>query len=86
MSELKAHLSRYLRLAKRGARIRVRDRSEVVAEIGPAPAAAASITARLADEGRLRAGSQEWSSLTITPLSRAVPVREILADLRADAR
>jgi len=33
--ELKAHLSKYLRLASRGARIIVKDRDEPIAELGP---------------------------------------------------
>jgi antitoxin (DNA-binding transcriptional repressor) of toxin-antitoxin stability system len=35
VSELKAHLSRYLRKASRAARIIVRDRDDAIAEIGP---------------------------------------------------
>jgi antitoxin (DNA-binding transcriptional repressor) of toxin-antitoxin stability system len=35
VTELKAHLSRYLRLASRGTRIVVQDRDEPIAELGP---------------------------------------------------
>ncbi len=86
ISELKAHLSRYLRMVRRGERIRVRDRLEVVAELGPAPPEAATLSARLAEEGRLRTGSQDWASLQITPLKKRVPIQQILDDVRADAR
>lgn len=86
ISDLKAHLSRYLRLARRGERIRVRDRQEVVAELGPAAAQPTSVWARLADEGRLRPGSQEWSSLKLTRPKKSVPIQAILDDVRADSR
>ncbi len=45
-SELKAHLSRCLRKASRGARIIVRDRYDAIAEIGP-PAVPVDIQASL---------------------------------------
>jgi antitoxin (DNA-binding transcriptional repressor) of toxin-antitoxin stability system len=48
VTELKTHLSRYLRLASRGRRIVVRDRDEPIAEIGPPRADAAAWHDRLA--------------------------------------
>ena len=54
VTELKNHLSRYLRLASRGRRIVVRDRDEPIAEIGPPRPDAAAWHDRLAGQGRLR--------------------------------
>lgn len=86
ISELKAHLSRYLRLVRRGERIRVRDRQEVVAELGPVPAESSSVWTRLTDDGRMRAGSQDWASLKISPTKKRVPIQQLLDDVRADSR
>ena len=35
VTELKAHLSKYLRMAARGTRIVVKDREEPIAQLGP---------------------------------------------------
>lgn len=83
VSELKAHLSRYLRMAARGARIVVRDRDEPVALLGPPPAAVAWHD-RLARAGRLRLGTQDWSRLRITPLDRPVDIQALLRAVRED--
>jgi antitoxin (DNA-binding transcriptional repressor) of toxin-antitoxin stability system len=85
-TELKAHLSRYLRLASRGTRITVKDRDEPVAELGPPPAAQLSWPDRLAREGRLRPGTQDWTELRITPLRRRVDIQASLRVVRADPR
>jgi len=42
VSELKRHLSKYLRMASRGSRIVVKDRDELIAQLGPPPAEALS--------------------------------------------
>ena len=47
VSELKAHLSRYLRLASRGGRIVVHDRDEPIAELGPVRSAPGARLARV---------------------------------------
>jgi len=80
ISDLKAHLSRYLRMVRRGERIAVLDRTEAIAELGPPPAAGGSP----AREGRLALGSQDWATFKPTPLPRAVPIQQLLAETRED--
>jgi antitoxin (DNA-binding transcriptional repressor) of toxin-antitoxin stability system len=80
VTELKAHLSKYLRLASRGSRIIVKDRDEPIAQLGPLHAGTPSWRNRLAHEGRLRLGTQDWSKLEISKLDRPV---DIQASLRA---
>lgn len=84
MSELKAHLSKYLRMASRGSRITVKDRNEPIAEIGPPQAALSLWHERLAREGRLRPGTQNWSRLKITSLDRRVDIQASLRAVRED--
>lgn len=84
VSELKAHLSKYLRLASRGTRILVRDRDEPIAQLGPPQVATESWFARLAGQGRLKLGSQAWSKLTISKLARPVDIQASLRDVRED--
>lgn len=86
ISDLKAHLSRYLRMVRRGERIAVLDRTETIAEIGPPPATSGSPWERLAREGRLALGSQDWSNFKPTRLPRPVPIQQLLAEVREDAR
>lgn len=83
VTELKAHLSSYLRKASRGARIVVKDRDEAIAQIGPPPGAQ-SWRERLAAEGRLRPGTQDWGSLVLSPLDRRVDIQAALRDVRED--
>jgi prevent-host-death family protein len=84
VSHLKGHLSEYVRIARRGERVVVVRRSEPVAEIvAPAPDAG-SPWERLAREGRIASGSQRWDTLAISPLSRRVPVQELLDDVRGE--
>ena len=80
VTELKAHLSKYLRLASRGARIVVKDREEPVAELGPPQPDTAHWHERLARQGRLRPGTQDWAKLRI---SRSSGQADIQASLRA---
>jgi len=84
VSELKAHLSRYLRLASRGARIVVKDRDDPIAQLGPPDAAPLSWRERLAREGRLRLGSQRWDELEISPLPRSVDTQASPRAVRED--
>jgi antitoxin (DNA-binding transcriptional repressor) of toxin-antitoxin stability system len=80
VTELKKHLSKYLRLASKGTRIVVNDRHEPVAELGPPQASVVPWHQRLARQGRLRPGTQEWAKLRI---SRTGPTIDIQASLRA---
>jgi antitoxin (DNA-binding transcriptional repressor) of toxin-antitoxin stability system len=84
VTELKAHLSRYLRLASRGARITVKDRDEPVAELGPPQTEPLSWRDRLAREGRLRPGTQDWGALRISALARPVDIQASLRAVRED--
>lgn len=84
VSELKAHLSRYLRMASRGSTIVVKDRDEPIAQIGPLDAAPLSWRERLEREGRLRQGSQNWRALEISKLDRDVDIQASLRAVRED--
>jgi antitoxin (DNA-binding transcriptional repressor) of toxin-antitoxin stability system len=84
VTELKANLSKYLRLASRGARIVVLDRDEPIAQLGPLPAGQPSWRARLVDAGRLRAGTQAWRALRLSRLPRRVDVQASLDAVRED--
>ena len=84
VSELKAHLSKYLRMASRGSRITVRDRNDPIAQLGPPPAAALLWHDRLARAGRLRLGTQNWSTLKISILDRRVDIQASLRAVRED--
>jgi antitoxin (DNA-binding transcriptional repressor) of toxin-antitoxin stability system len=85
VSELKAHLSKYLRMASRGVQIVVRDRDEPVAQIGP-PTAGASWVDRMARAGRLRPGTQKWNTLRITKLEKVIDAQAALREVREDPR
>lgn len=87
VSELKANLSKYLRMASRGTQIEVRDRDEPIATIGPPQPEAEDWRSRMAREGRLRLGTQDWASLVITPPKRRMSEKEfqeMLDDVRED--
>ena len=86
VTELKAQLSRSLRQASRGARIVVTDRDEPIAQLGPLETKGTSWRERLAGEGRLRRGTQQWESLQISPLGRAVDAQDALRSVREDPR
>ena len=82
VTELKAHLSKYLRMASRGERIVVKDRDEPVAQLGPLSEKDVPWRERLAHEGRLRQGTQNWSKLKISKLNRPVNIQGSLRDIR----
>jgi antitoxin (DNA-binding transcriptional repressor) of toxin-antitoxin stability system len=84
VTELKTHLSKYLRLASRGARIIVKDRDEPIAQLGPLQTEALSWRDRLAREGRLRLGTQDWSKLELSRLDRRVDIQASLRAVRED--
>ena len=84
VTELKAHLSKYLRMASRGSRIIVKDRDEPIAQLGPPPGEALSWRARLSGEGRLRLGTQDWRKLQISRLHRRVDIQASLRAVRED--
>jgi antitoxin (DNA-binding transcriptional repressor) of toxin-antitoxin stability system len=84
VTELKAHLSKYLRMASRGSHIVVKDRDEPIAQLGPLPSDEQSWRTRLAQSGRLRPGTQGWSHLKISRVAARVNVRESLEAVRED--
>lgn len=84
VTELKAHLSKYLRLASRGSRITVKDRDEPIAELGPPRAETLSWRDRMAREGRLQLGTQDWRTLKISKLDRHVDIQASLQAVRED--
>ena len=84
VTELKAHLSRYLRQAARGEKITVRDRDKPIAELGPARGAPLSWRDRLVREGGLRPGTQDWDALKISNLGRRVDIQTALRAVRED--
>jgi antitoxin (DNA-binding transcriptional repressor) of toxin-antitoxin stability system len=86
VSELKAHLSKYLRMASRGTQIVVKDRDEPIAQLGPPQGESRSWRDRLAREGRLRLGTQDWAKLAISKLDRPVDIQASLRAVREDPR
>ena len=84
VTELKGNLSKYLRLASKGTRILVNDRHEPVAELGPPQPSAAPWHQRLARQGRLRPGTQDWAKLQISRSGRAVDIQASLRAVRED--
>ncbi len=84
VTELKAHLSRYLRQASRGERITVRDRDDPIAELGPARGEPLTVRDRLVREGRLRPGTQDWGALKITTIERRVDIQASLRAVREE--
>jgi antitoxin (DNA-binding transcriptional repressor) of toxin-antitoxin stability system len=84
VSEFKAHLSRYLRQAARGARIVVADRDEPIAQLGPLDAPASDWSERLAAEGALRRGTQKWSELKISATRNPTDIQASLQAVREE--
>ena len=84
VSELKAHLSRYLRMASRGTQILVQDRDEPIAQLGPPQLPSTSWRERMLRDGRMRAGSQNWKALTISKLERAIDAQAALQAVREE--
>jgi len=86
VTEFKANLSKYLRMASRGTRVVVNDRNEPIAQVVPPDPAAKSWRDRLAQEGRLRVGSQRWGTLTVSKLDRQVDIQAALRAVREESR
>lgn len=84
VSELKAHLSRYLRLAARGTRILVTDRDDPIAQIVPADPESVPWPERLARAGQLRLGSQRFDQLRLSPITRPVDPQASLQAVREE--
>jgi antitoxin (DNA-binding transcriptional repressor) of toxin-antitoxin stability system len=84
VTELKAHLSKYLRMAARGTRIVIKDRDEPIAQLGPLEVGVPSWRERLAQAGRIRPGTQDWGALRISRLDRPIDIQTSLRAVRED--
>lgn len=82
ISELKTHLSKYLRMVGRGEKIVVMDRKEPVAQLGPLEDEATSPIERLIREGKLRRGTQDWSKLKFSKLKKKIDIQASLQAVR----
>jgi antitoxin (DNA-binding transcriptional repressor) of toxin-antitoxin stability system len=86
IGELKTHLSRYLRIVRKGTRLLVMDRDTPVAEIGPITAERTAATSRRDD--LIRRGvlvPAPRASMTLDDLGPPIRCRgDALAALRAD--
>ena len=84
VAELKANLSKHLRLPARGVRIVVKDRDEPIAQLGPLEPQQTSWRERAAREGWLRLGTQDWGSLNIPPVDKDIDIQASLQAVRED--
>lgn len=85
VSELKANLSRYLRMAAEGNRILVTDRNDPIAQIIPPDAGEIEWQERLARAGSLRVGSQKLRSLKFSSIRSRANIQESLRSIREDS-
>lgn len=85
VSELKANLSRYLRMAAEGNRILVTDRNDPIAQIIPPDAGEIEWHERLARAGSLRVGSQQLRSLKFSSIRSRANIQESLRSIREDS-
>jgi antitoxin (DNA-binding transcriptional repressor) of toxin-antitoxin stability system len=93
IKQLKARLSEYVRLARRGETILVSDRDEVVAELGPArrqapaPDSIDAVLDRLARVGQVTRAARAGARRPWSPKSLGLPkesVERLLDELRED--
>ena len=88
ISELKAHLSRYLREVRRGGEIQVLDRGLPIARISPIPASSSEDGERrdrLVRSGVIRPGTGSSSGLLAeNPIEVQTSVLDALIEERAD--
>ena len=85
VSELKANLSRYLRMAAEGNRIVVTDRDDPIAQIIPPDAGQIKWQDRLARAGGLRLGSQHLGKLKFASIRARANIQESLRSIREDS-
>jgi antitoxin (DNA-binding transcriptional repressor) of toxin-antitoxin stability system len=76
IAELKAHLSKYLRLVKNGQEIGVRDRSDNIARIVPSVPTGLPLSARPA--------TSSLRDVVIPPLRRRIDVVSLLREERGE--
>jgi hypothetical protein len=71
-------------MASRGSQILVKDRDEPIAQLGPPQAEARPWRERLAQQGRLRLGTQDWGTIRISALDPPVDIQASLRAVRED--
>lgn len=81
VAQLKANLSRYLREARRGTRVVVRDRNTPIAEIRRLGLPASPIE-RLAAEGKVVPATKTLAQVKISRVRKPVDVQTSLTDIR----
>lgn len=84
VSQLKAQLSRYLRMAAGGERIVVTDRDDPIAQIVPPDRGGLAWHERLSRAGRLRLGSQRLGQLKFSRTRKPVKIQDSLQAVREE--
>ena len=84
ISDLKAHLSAYLKRVRRGEHLLVMDRDEPVAEISPVAERNRSAIERLILEGKIIPGKGNLKDLKFAPLGRNIKIQDLLDEVRED--
>lgn len=84
VSQLKAQLSRYLRMAAGGQRILVTDRDDPIAQIVPPDRGDVAWRERLARAGRLQLGSQRLARLKFSRTRKPVKIQDSLQAVREE--
>lgn len=84
VSQLKAQLSRYLRMAAEGQRILVTDRDDPIAQIVPPDPGDVAWHERLARAGRLQLGSQRLGRLKFSRTRKPVKIQDSLQAVREE--
>ena len=84
VSELKNHLSQYLRRAQRGEQLVVMDRSRPVAQLGPPIAETGSTREALARDGTLVLGKQRFSGLRFAKVKKPIDAQALLRAIREE--
>jgi prevent-host-death family protein len=84
VSELKNHLSRFLRRAQAGEQLVVMDRSRPVAQIGPPAPGGTTEREKMAAEGVLVLGGQRFSMLRFARTKKRIDAQALLEGVRED--
>jgi antitoxin (DNA-binding transcriptional repressor) of toxin-antitoxin stability system len=84
VSQLKAQLSRYLRMAAGGERILVTDRDDPIAQIIPPDRGDVNWYERLSRVGRLRLGTQRLAKLRFSRIGKPVHIQASLQAVREE--
>lgn len=71
-------------MASQGIQIVVKDRDQPIAIIGPPAEPAHSWRDRMAADGRLRMGTQDWDNLVVSKLKQKTRIQDSLDAVRED--